>query len=450
MRILFLLFLISSGVSLSQNVQHIIDQVDTNRITTRLQEFAGEVPTTVNGNAQIIINRESNQNDIAKDYLVERLNALPNLNVTTINYSTRGTNIIATQTGLTNPNDIYIICAHYDTVTNYCVDDNATGTIAVLEIAELLSQQCTDNTIVYAFWDEEEQGLIGARNYAQAAKARNDNIKAVLNLDMIGYDGDGDNDFDIDVRDVANSLAMKDDIVQILNQYGTNWNLNANVINPGTPLSDHKVFWDENYTALLIGEAWSMNDQNNQYHTTRDRFNNLDLSYCTDIIKLCTAFMATKAGLNYIDSSIQNTGSSLTVTNDPTATYRWIDCSTNLSISGATSHSYTTITDGTYKVSITKSGCTEESDCINFTTLSQNSLKTPIQVSYNQSTKDLLVTNTTKAEIQLRLYHVNGQFAHEWIIEKAQENINLKNYSAGIYILQYFVEGQRHILKIQI
>ena len=61
--------------------------------------------------------------------------------------------------------------------------------------------------------------MLGAQYYANQAAANNDNILGVLNIDMMGYDGYNDNDFDIDVRDIANSLAMKDDILSLLNTY---------------------------------------------------------------------------------------------------------------------------------------------------------------------------------------------------------------------------------------
>ena len=62
--------------------------------------------------------------------------------------------------------DIYIICAHYDSVTTYCADDNASSVAAVIEAARILSGECFDFTIVYALWDQEEIGLVGSEYYA--------------------------------------------------------------------------------------------------------------------------------------------------------------------------------------------------------------------------------------------------------------------------------------------
>jgi len=308
-KLLFLCGLIAFNYSTSQTVGDLIQAVDLGELTLTLNEFSGEVSTVVDGNTVTILNRVSNSdNNLAADYLVQKFSAISGLTVTDDVYSpgpTGGRNVIATQLGITNPDDIYIICAHYDSVSNYCADDNVSGTAAVLEIARLLSQYDIDNTIVYALWDQEEIGLVGANNYAEAASANGDNILAVFNMDMMAHDGDGDNDFDIDVQPIANSIAMKDDILALLAIYGTNDqslidfnNTDVNVVNPGTPASDHKPFWDEGYTALLFGESWANGDQTEDYHTSGDRVSTLDLDYYHNMVKLAMAYMATKVGLN--------------------------------------------------------------------------------------------------------------------------------------------------------
>jgi hypothetical protein len=257
----------------------------------------------INGMSQTITNRVQSNNDLAASYIEERLSLLPNLSVNVQNFNTNGKNIIATQVGETNPGDIYLVCAHYDSVTTFCADDNATGVSAVLEIARILSNYEFENTIVYALWDEEEIGLLGANFYAQqAADTSNgntrDNILGVINMDMIGYDGDavgtsGDNQFDIDVRPIANSLNISTDLLDILDDYI--FDLKPIVVNPGTPASDHSRFWNQGYSAVLVGESWETNDQTPDYHTSNDRVDDIDFQYMTELTKLVAAFMATKA-----------------------------------------------------------------------------------------------------------------------------------------------------------
>lgn len=304
-RSLTLLVLLIANTVLSQTIQDVIDEVSNANLQLSVSEISGEQPTMINGTMQTITSRVQSDNDLAANYIEERLAAFPNLIVTVQEFNTVGKNIIATQLGQSNPDDIYIVCAHYDSVATFCADDNATGVSAVIEIARILGSYDLDSTIVYALWDEEEIGLRGANFYAQlAANTSNgntrDNILGVINMDMIGYDGDapgtaGDNQFDIDVRPIANSLEIKDDLLNLLNTY--TFDLNPVVVNPGTTASDHARFWNQGYAAVLVGESWETNDQTPNYHSSNDRVEDIDFQYMTEITKLVTAYMASEAGL---------------------------------------------------------------------------------------------------------------------------------------------------------
>lgn len=66
-------------------------------------------------------------------------------------------------------------------------DDNASGVSAVLQIARafMASGQQPLRTIVIAFWDGEELGLLGSEAFLQSCPFAKD-IKGYLNFDMIG------------------------------------------------------------------------------------------------------------------------------------------------------------------------------------------------------------------------------------------------------------------------
>jgi Zn-dependent M28 family amino/carboxypeptidase len=69
--------------------------------------------------------------------------------------------------GLVNPDDIFIIGAHIDDVTGTPgADDNASGSVATLLAADILSQYDWGCTLRFAFWTGEEQGLLGSDVYA--------------------------------------------------------------------------------------------------------------------------------------------------------------------------------------------------------------------------------------------------------------------------------------------
>lgn len=73
-----------------------------------------------------------------------------------------------------------IVCAAHG------IEDNASGSALVLEIARVMSKYTFDQTIVFMLTVGEEQGLYGANAFSQHAKNIDVPIKAVLNNDVIG------------------------------------------------------------------------------------------------------------------------------------------------------------------------------------------------------------------------------------------------------------------------
>lgn len=450
--------LVCAFSSFAQSIQDIIDRVNIDTLSLTVREFSGEVSTEINGNTEILINRQQANNDLAADYLVQKFEQWDNITITDQAFNANGRNIIATQLGKTNPNDIYIICAHYDTVADYCADDNATGTAAVLEAARILSTQCLDNTIVYALWDEEEIGLNGSSFYANQAFANGDNILGVLNLDMIGYDGDnpgqsGDNEFDIDYINVANSEGMKDDIITVLNSY--TFDLSVIEVNPGTTASDHASFWfvgdfpNDAYSAVLLGESWETNDQTPFYHTSGDRYSTIDLPYFHELVKLTTAYMATAVGLVDVDNTITQTATTLTA-NQASATYQWIDCDSDSPITGAISQSYMPTVTGNYAVEVTSGSCTEVSDCIEFDTLGIDELfASDVKVFPNPVTDKLYVEVGESSEtITLDLFDISGKLVLKSQSSSLSTFINMKDLPSGVYFLKVSTTEKSGTFKV--
>ena len=437
MKHLFLFLSLSFSVTSTLSAQtalDVINAVNLDSLSQTLQEFTGEIATNIGGNAVTILNRGQANNELAGDYLVEKFNEMDNLTVTTQAFNTSGLNVIATQLGKTNLNDIYIICAHYDSLANYCADDNASGTATVLEIARILSTQCMDNTLVYALWDEEEIGLKGADYYATQANNNGDNILGVLNIDMMGYDGDDDDDFDIDVRPIANSLGMKDDLVALLATY--NFNLNVNVVNPGTTASDHSRFWNQGFSAVLVGESWENNDQTPYYHSSGDRFSTLDLPYFHELAKLIMSYMVTKGSLVSVDNSLTVSPSTLT-SNMNNASYQWMDCSTNLPLTSQISQSFSPSVSGSYAVEVTVGSCTELSSCVDFTSLDSNTFKlNTIKIYPNPVSSTLNIEHSLNDDLRLELFSIEGKKVLEQVLTQKLTKLNMSQFSQGAYFIR--------------
>jgi hypothetical protein len=94
-------------------------------------------------------------------------------------------------------NEWVIVSAHFDhngadgrEVFNGA-DDNGSGTVALLEIAEAYSLAAKDGhrpkrSVLFAAWNSEERGLLGSWAYTEHPLAPLSSIAAVLNMDMIG------------------------------------------------------------------------------------------------------------------------------------------------------------------------------------------------------------------------------------------------------------------------
>ena len=68
-------------------------------------------------------------------------------------------------------------------------NDNASGVVAVLQIAKYLKTHLVEpeNTIVFAFFTAEEFGLLGSRHYANVLKSLTPKTEYMLNFEMLGH-----------------------------------------------------------------------------------------------------------------------------------------------------------------------------------------------------------------------------------------------------------------------
>ena len=279
----------------SPTVQAIIDQTNLDSLVYFVKELSGEVQTIIGGSPYTIVSRHKNQpsNDKAADYIKQKLNSY-GLTTYDQNFSSTGRNVYGVQTGTEYPNQKYIICAHYDDMPSGTVapgaDDNASGTAAVIEAARVLSNYSFPFTIIYALWDEEEQGLVGSEYYATQAQNAGDSILGVINLDMIAYDSNSDGNADVHNSSVANTSDIKDKMLEVNLLYGINLDLD---VVPAQPYSDHQSFLDHGFGAVLLIE--DDYDFNAYYHTTNDKLMYYNQPYYHKMARLSIGTLATFA-----------------------------------------------------------------------------------------------------------------------------------------------------------
>ena len=99
-----------------------------------------------------------------------------------------------------NPDNVVMVGAHLDSVNaGPGIQDNGSGSAAILEVAENMAKSKPINKVRFALWGAEESGLVGSTHYVATLPADElAKIALYLNFDMIGspnhvffvYDGD--------------------------------------------------------------------------------------------------------------------------------------------------------------------------------------------------------------------------------------------------------------------
>jgi aminopeptidase Y len=108
-------------------------------------------------------------------------------------------NVLAEMAGK-NTSNVVMAGAHLDSVNaGPGIQDNGSGSAALLEVAEQMAKVKPRNTLRFAWWGAEESGLVGSTHYVNnLSQEQQDDIALYLNFDMIGspnhvffvYDGD--------------------------------------------------------------------------------------------------------------------------------------------------------------------------------------------------------------------------------------------------------------------
>jgi Zn-dependent M28 family amino/carboxypeptidase len=96
-------------------------------------------------------------------------------------------NVIAEKAGI-NTDNVVMSGAHLDSVgEGPGINDNGSGSGAILETALQMAKVKPVNTIRFAWWGAEESGLLGSQAYVdELSQAERDRLALYLNYDMVG------------------------------------------------------------------------------------------------------------------------------------------------------------------------------------------------------------------------------------------------------------------------
>jgi Zn-dependent M28 family amino/carboxypeptidase len=139
----------------------------------------------------------------------------------------RGNNVIADIQGQDPGDDVIIICAHYDSVwTGPGAFDNGGGTAAIMELARIYKEAGSKYNLRFCAFGGEEMGLWGSKSYVKQLKDQHDrsakkgppkkkakrteleNIRFIINLDMLGMHYGRSNALILGHPDIAASVRL--------------------------------------------------------------------------------------------------------------------------------------------------------------------------------------------------------------------------------------------------
>jgi len=206
-------------------------------------------------------------------------------------------NLEATLGGTSRAQEVVVLGAHYDTAEDAPgADDNASGVAGVLELARVFARAPQTRTVRFVFFPNEEPpsfatGDMGSRHYAKAARARNDQIVAMLSIESIGYydtdEGSQRYPFPLSLAypDVGDFIGFVSNLKSrgLLHRAIGAFRAHATVPTqgaaapgwlPGIWWSDHWSFWLEDYPAIMISDTAPY--RNPFYHTPQDTPDKLD------------------------------------------------------------------------------------------------------------------------------------------------------------------------------
>ena len=228
---------------------------------------------------------------MAGQYIYARLAGIPGLEVEFQGEDFK--NVIATLPGNSNVSDeIIMVGAHYDS-TSYDLGqapgatDNGCGVAIVLEIARVMSEHSFDRTVQFAFWNAEEDGCLGSKNYTDYAVRSSIPIRLYFNFDSTCYDPDNrsvlDMMYDERSADIAVLMAEHNII------YATNFTLTSN---NHTCNSDHIPFQVQAYPAVM-----THSEEHGPAHTPEDTIDHVSFDYAKKNAQLGLSVLAKEAGL---------------------------------------------------------------------------------------------------------------------------------------------------------
>ena len=163
----------------------------------------------------------------------------------------------------------------------------------------------------------------------------------------------------------------------------------------------------------------------------------------------CDSTVILNLTINTLNNAITQAANTLTAVENG-ATYKWLNCTSNTTIPGATAQSYTATMTGSYAAIITKNGCTDTSLCKSVVVSSINEINenTLIAIYPNPIHDELNIDiDATFIGKKYYIYDMVGKMIESNILTQTKNKILVNHLSKNIYFIQ--IESAHKIWKVQ-
>jgi hypothetical protein len=289
-----------------------------------IASLSGAQPVTIGGEETLISTRYSpamfdgNPKARAMEYVMEQVHSwYPPEQITLHDYEVENTdgetftwqNLVLTLPGSTRPDEIVILSAHLDSISEDPennapgAEDNGSGSAALLEAARIFRDYPFERTLQIIWFTGEEQGLLGSSAYVSDLGDKVNQITGVINLDMFGYDSDGDRCFELHVGELPESDLVGQCFVSAIPAYDLDLPVHDYIIEDAIERSDHGSFWEAGVGAIEVLQNLFENDlpggctngdRSPYYHSTEDTVDKINPETGIAIVR---AALAAAAGL---------------------------------------------------------------------------------------------------------------------------------------------------------
>lgn len=237
------------------------------------------------------------------------------------------------------------------------------------------------------------------------------------------------------------TLNTELDTTRLLAVYDANCLLGVN--NSGTvsgmaiyPLGVNTSF--DNYQTICFGTTYTIDskeyDEDGEYHDTLVNANGCD--------SIVTTFLTVEPSL----INITQTGTKLEASGSDLVAYFWIDCETNDTL--ATGKNFEATQNGSYKLVVQSSTCTESSSCFAFDYISVHSINAFQVAIFPNPTTDFIYINAAEVIEYISILDVSGRTMSVFAPNENSTHFDLSNLQAGIYFIQMHSKGEKVIRRI--